>query len=271
MSYPVALVKIFLAALKPVQDGQVMPRAELLAEDAVFTALIRLTGRDAVIARMTGEGTGRVYREASWSEPEPDGDAIKVVGKMPAGSETGGAILVFEVQGDRITIIRHQPLPGAPMPATGMRLTPALKALVNNALATRHPMIVSYVDETGQPVVSFRGSTQAFSDDQLAIWVRNAEGNFIASIRKNPKLALMYRDEDTKETFQFQGRARIATSDEDRRKIYDQAAEVERNHDYARTGLALIIDLDLIEGWFGLTPDGPIDRVRMMRGAGEPA
>ncbi len=54
-----------------------------------------------------------------------------------------------------------------------LKLTTALKGLIDGALAARHPIAVSYVDETGQPVLSFRGSTQAFSDDQLAIWVRN--------------------------------------------------------------------------------------------------
>ena len=77
----------------------------------------------------------------------------------------------------------------------------------------------------------------------------------------------MYRNEDTKETFQFQGRARVATGDAERKKVYDNAPPVERAHDFARTGVALIIDLDLVEGWFGLTPDGPIGRVRMLRGA----
>jgi hypothetical protein len=46
-------------------------------------------------------------------------------------------------------------------------------------------------------------------------------------------------------------------------------AEAERNHDYARTGVALIIDLDRVEGWFGMSPDGPVNRVRMLRDAGK--
>jgi hypothetical protein len=78
----------------------------------------------------------------------------------------------------------------------------------------------------------------------------------------------MYRNEDTKETFQFQGRGWVATGKAERRKVYDNAPPVERAHDFARTGVALIVDLDLVEGWFGLTPDGPIGRVRMLRAAG---
>jgi hypothetical protein len=160
-------------------------------------------------------------------------------------------------------------LPGTPRAASELKLTPTLKSLVNTALATKHPMVVAYCDESGQPVVSFRGSTQAFSDDQLAIWVRNAEGSFLRSIQKNPKVALMYRDEETKATYQFQGRARIATDAASRKQVYAAMAQVERDHDFAETGVALLIDLDLVQGQAGLSPTGPIEPVRMKRGAGK--
>jgi hypothetical protein len=267
MTDRIALVKNFLASLKPSSDGKVRPRADLLAKDAVFEALIKLSGRDAVIERMSADTTGRVYREVTWAEPEEYGDALRTIGRTPPGSLMGGTVLVFHFAGDEISIIQHQPIPGAPMPATEIKLSTELKALVNNALITRHPMLMSYVNDSGQPVLSFRGSTQTFSDDQLAIWIRNADGNLLKSVAKNPKVAFMYRNEDTKETFQFQGRAWIATGEAERQKVYENAPPVERAHDFARTGVALIVDLDLVEGWFGLTPDGPIGRVRMLRGA----
>ena len=117
--------------------------------------------------------------------------------------------------------------------------------------------------------MSFRGSTQCFSDDQLAIWVRNSDGSFLNSIAGNPRVALMYRDEDTKATYQFQGRARVSTDEAARRRIYEKMTEGERNHDPARTGAALIIDLDRVEGWAGMSPDGPVNKVRMLRETGK--
>jgi hypothetical protein len=267
MTDRIALVKNFVMSLKPSGDGKVTPRADLLAEDAVFEALIKLSGRDAVIERMSADTTGRVYREVTWGEPVKYAEALKITGRTPPGSPMGGAVLIFHFAGNKISVIQHQPIPGAPMPASDIKLSPELKALVNNALVTRHPMLMSYISDSGQPVLSFRGSTQTFSDDQFAIWIRNADGNLLKSVAKNPKVAFMYRNEDTKETFQFQGRARVATGDAERKKVYDNAPPVERAHDFARTGVALIIDLDLVEGWFGLTPDGPIGRVRMLRGA----
>jgi general stress protein 26 len=254
------LVKAFLAA----------PRAELLADEVFFQALARTAGRDAVLNRFTAADTGAAYREASWSTPQADGEQVKVTGTLPAGGAGPGFILVFEFAGERISAIRQQPLfGGAPVPATPVKLTEDMKKLVDNALATRHPMIVAYVDAEGQPILSFRGSTQSFSDDQLAIWVRNSDGNFLSSIAKNPKVALMYRDEDSKATYQFQGRARVSTDEAARRRIYEKMAEAERNHDPARSGVALLIDLDRVEGWAGMSPQGPVNRVRMLRDPGK--
>ena len=243
------------------------PRAELLAEDAFFQALARTAGRDAVLKHF---GTKDVYRKASWSEPEADGERLKVTGRLPPGSPSAGLILLFDFAGERISAIRQQPLfGGAPTPATPVRLTEEIKKLVDNALATRHPMMVAYVDPSGQPILSFRGSTQTFSDEQLAIWVRNSDGVFLNSIAKNSKVALMYRDEETKATYQFQGRARVSTDESARRRIYEKMGEAEKNHDPARTGVALIIDLDRVEGWSGMSPDGPVNKVRMLREAGK--
>jgi len=242
-------------------------RAELLAEDVFFQALARISGREAVLRHLTGND---VYRHAAWSPPEADGERVKVTGRLPAGSASAGVILVFELAGGRISAIRQQPLfGGAAAPAAPLKLTEELKSLVDNALATRHPMIVAYVDAGGQPILSFRGSTQSFGDGQLAIWVRNSDGNFLNAIAKNPRVALMYRDEDSKATYQFQGRARVSRDEEVRRRIYDRMAQRERDHDAARTGVALLIDLDRVEGFAGMSPDGPVGKVRMLREAGK--
>jgi hypothetical protein len=265
MTTPAELVKSYLASLKPSPDGQILPRADLLAADANFTALVKIAGRDAVIARMTADDTGRIYREMTWSEPDHHGAALKVVGKAPSGVRLSGVILLFHFSADKIALIQQQPLAEAPIPATELRLSQRLKELVSTSRATGHPMLVAYVDESGQPNLSFRGSLQIFSDDQLAIWVRQADGSFIRSIAKNPKVALMYRDEETRATFQFQGRAWVAAGEAERRKVYDTMSDWERAHDYAQIGVALVIDLDRIEGFFGITPEGPVGQLRMLR------
>ena len=49
----------------------------------------------------------------------------------------------------------------------------------------------------------------------------------------------------------FRGRARIDESADGRKRVYDESPEFERNQDKERKGVALIIDLDSVEGFFG--------------------
>jgi hypothetical protein len=237
-----------------------------LTENPAFVALgAHLNGIDAVLERIARQPTREMYRQVTWSAPQSTDDGTLAIGNMPADAPRSGVVLRFTFDGDRIGTVHHQHLPPHPGSPSALRLTPSLKRLIDNALATRHPMLLAYTDASGQPVLSFRGSTQAYSDDQLALWVRNASGSMLQSIAKNPKVALMYRDEDSKATYQFQGRARIATDNAERQRIYDASAPVEQAHDFAHLGVAVIIDLDRVEGYAGLGPAGQIDRVTMVR------
>jgi hypothetical protein len=140
---------------------------------------------------------------------------------------------------------------------TPLQLTPELHSKINNALAEGHPLVLAVVDVTGQPQLSFRGSLQTYSDTQLGVWLRNVQGNTIEAIRRNPKVALIYRSETTP-LLQFHGRARIVTDSEERERVFTAAPEVERQRDPDRKGVAIIIDLTRIEGVLGFGPDGPI-------------
>jgi len=140
---------------------------------------------------------------------------------------------------------------------TDLRLTPELHNTINNALADGHPMVLAVVDESGQPRLSFRGSLQTYSDTQLGFWLRNPQGSSFASIRTNPKVALIYRSATTP-LLQFQGKARIATEDAERERVFNSAPEVERKADPDRKGQAIIIDMTLIEGVLALGPNGPV-------------
>ena len=141
----------------------------------------------------------------------------------------------------------------APPILTELSLSEDMQRAVNTAFETLKPIVVSYVDENGAPQLSFRGSTQAYSDTQLAIWVRNPEGRILESIEKNPAIALLYGTfEPTARAFMiFRGRARVDGSDAVRRHVYEHAHAFERDKDKDRKGIALIIDLDSVEGFFG--------------------
>jgi len=147
--------------------------------------------------------------------------------------------------------------------STELKLTENMKQAINSAFGAGKPVAIAYVDEQDSPQLSFRGSTQAFSDRSLAIWVRNPEGRILPSIARNPAVALIYGDfnPNGRRFLIMRGRARIDGSEAVRQQVYNSAHEFERSQDKDRKGIALVIDLDSVEGFF----DGV--RHTMRRGA----
>ncbi|HEY4985450.1 MAG TPA: pyridoxamine 5'-phosphate oxidase family protein [Bradyrhizobium sp.] len=135
-------------------------------------------------------------------------------------------------------------------------LTPEIKELVNNGLTSGNPLALAVVTPDNKPSLSFRGSTQVYSDNQLGLWVRNTTGGTIEAIGKNPNVALIYRSATTP-LLQFQGRARIATDAAERARVFENSPERERNSDPERKGNAIIIDLDKVEGVLRFGAQGP--------------
>lgn len=127
--------------------------------------------------------------------------------------------------------------------STLIQLTDEMKTAINNALDDGVPIIISSVDATGQPSISLRGSTQAFSDSQLAIWVRDPGGNFLKSIEANPKMALFYRNPEKRVGWLFHGEATRHDDGPTRDAVYAAAPERERNQDPEKAGTAVVIDL----------------------------
>ncbi len=147
--------------------------------------------------------------------------------------------------------------PTAPTPIT---LSDEMREAVNGALANGTPVVVAYVDENGQPNLSYRGSVQVYGDDQLAVWVRNPEGGLQRALRSNPRLSLLFRSTSPRMVLSFQGRGHFESADDVRNKVYENSPEPERNADRERKGLALIVDLDRVTGF------GPGGRYQMERG-----
>jgi hypothetical protein len=131
-------------------------------------------------------------------------------------------------------------------------LSAELKQTINSALARGKTMTVSYVAPDNTPRLSFRGSIQAYGDNKLSIWVRDPKGGILAALEKNPSLAFAYGDlsPDSKAILMFRGKGRIERSPDLARKVYDAIPELERNLDKERKGVAVIVDLDSVEGLF---------------------
>ncbi len=121
-----------------------------------------------------------------------------------------------------------------------------MKEALAGALANRTPVIMSYVDADGQPHISYRGTAQVYGSDQLAVWARNPDGGLPNAVGVSPKVALLYRNPETRVSWQFLGRARIEEAEEARAVIFDASPEFERNQDPERKGKALVIDVDQV-------------------------
>lgn len=152
-------------------------------------------------------------------------------------------------------------------PATAMKMAPSLRERFDAALANKHAMSITYVDEQGRPHLSLRGSIRTFDDDKLSLWARSADGGLAAAVRTNPAVALLFRDEESRATYQLSGRARVAEDEATRKSVFSAIPAIEQQHDFAMLGAAIIIDLDLVEGYAGLSPMGQVDPVRLVRNA----
>ena len=137
-----------------------------------------------------------------------------------------------------------------------LKLSPEIKDLVNGALSSGNPILFAVVDKDKKPVLSYRGSTQVYSDDQLGLWLRNTGGGTVEAIKQNPNVAFMYHSATTP-LLQFKGRARIATDAAERNKVFEAAPEREQKSDPERKGIAVIVDLDAVEGILSFGPNGP--------------
>jgi hypothetical protein len=135
-------------------------------------------------------------------------------------------------------------------------LTQEIKDMVNNALANGNPVALAVVTLDNKPVLSFRGSTQVFSDSALGIWVRAGSGTTLAAIKNNPHVALIYRSATTP-LLQFQGRARIAADEVERSAVFENSPQAEQNYDSGRTGTAVVVDLDSVSGVLRFGEKGP--------------
>jgi general stress protein 26 len=131
---------------------------------------------------------------------------------------------------------------------TMIELSDDLKHRLVNALNDGVAVVVGYVDRDGDPHVSPYGSLHASGDDQLALWVRNPKGDLIGGIARNPKVAVFYAQLASRTFVRFKGRARVATEESLRARVFEGMHPFEQRGDPERKGVAIVIDLDEVAG-----------------------
>ena len=259
----VAAAEAYVKALRTGEASAVARLGPLLAPDVVLRAgQDEVSGHDAVLARVTGQWPlTPVLVHGGWSSPRSEGDQVLVSAEFTAiGAAPTRIDLTFSFNAaGQIAGIEQTAAPQTPVPVAD-GLPDFVRGLVNGALANGTPICVAYVDDSGQPVQSLRGSTQVYSETQLSIWVRNADGGLVKAMQgDNRRVSLLYRDSKSRTTLIFQGVGHVETDPAVRERVYSLAPEVEQNHDPARHGAALVIDITQL---LGTTVRGPVRLTR---------
>jgi uncharacterized pyridoxamine 5'-phosphate oxidase family protein len=209
-----------------------------------------IRGHTDVLRRLSGNwAVTMALRHARWSNPAADGDAVKVSatfehlgGIVPASL----AIVVGFDASNKISRVEVRYTPRMAQPTD--KIPAGAIPLINNARINETPFLVAHTDENGDPMLTFRGSIQVWSDTELCAWIRQAGGGLVRSMAKNPKVSLAYRD-GPRAMLLINGRARIEADEAIRKRVFDLTPEVEQNHDPMRKGAAMIIEVDKMMGF----------------------
>jgi hypothetical protein len=259
-----SVIEEYEQALARADNGSAAEVARLLTDDVVVLTNFGIgDGVEAASAALTGPRLAGLVQGARWSEPIVDGDRIVVRTSQPAGSPIGGLEFAFWFAGDKISRVEQQMVAAAPPKPTTVHLTDDIKEAVNGALDNQTPMLIAYRDDGEHIHLSYRGTVQAYSDEQLALWARDPQAGLPRHLAAHPEVTLFYHDPARRTSYSFQGRARIESDPEARDRIFDNSNRREQYMDYHRRGRAIVVDLDRVEG------RGPEGRVLMARDASE--
>jgi hypothetical protein len=253
MSSRLQAAEAYIKALRTGEPSATQLASTYLADDVVLvTGNDQISGKENVVKRITGQWPlTPVFQHAGFSAAQESDSQIKLEGELPPmGAAPQKLSLTFSFDGNdgaKIKRIEQQQQALPPQPPTET-IPGFVRGIINGALANGTPIVVAYTDENGQPVLSLRGSTQVYSDTQLCIWVRNADGGIIKNMARNNRLSLLYRDSKLRTTLIIQGRGHVESDPAIRERVYQLAPEVEQNHDPGRKGAALIIDVTSLSG-----------------------
>lgn len=245
-----AAVQAYVAALGAEDDSAAQAIGGFFVDHVTIqTNFGQARDRAAAVALLREPRTAALVASgARWSPPTADGDRIMVTATLADTAPFGGLEFVFEFADDKIIRVEQQTFPPRALAPRPLRLTQEIVAAVNGALDNQTPMLIAYLDGQEQIHVSFRGTIQAYADDQIALWARDPEGGLPRNIAARPKVTLFYHDPGRRTSYTFYGRARVVAEAAARATIFENSHPREQQTDFRRRGVAIVVDLDKIEG-----------------------
>jgi hypothetical protein len=127
-----------------------------------------------------------------------------------------------------------------------IELDEELRGRLLRAIDDRIPISAAYVDSRGRPHISFYGSTHPYGPDQLALWVRNPQGELPRSLAERPHMAFIYGSIADKVYITLEGRGRVVEDPTQRDQVFSGMHPIEQQFDAERKGVAVIVDLDVV-------------------------
>jgi general stress protein 26 len=121
-----------------------------------------------------------------------------------------------------------------------------MKEKLANALNENFPVLISSIDQGGQPWQSFYGSTHVFDDESLAFWIRDPQARMIQRIQSNSPVSFIYRNSKEKIIWQFHGNAEIVQDTNLINDIYKGIHPGEQEKDPDQDGCAVLVKINLV-------------------------
>jgi hypothetical protein len=125
-----------------------------------------------------------------------------------------------------------------------------IASAIDGAALRGKTAVLGYVGDDGYAAISFRGSLQVHGPTQLAFWARKAEGGVVAAVSKDPKVSVLYYggpDGPGPVFLSFHGTAKVDPTASD--AVYGRMIEGERGQDPDRAGVAVVIDVQTVQGF----------------------
>jgi len=131
-----------------------------------------------------------------------------------------------------------------------IRFTDEMKDRINNAHSQKKTCLWATASKSGEPSISFRGSTYAFDDEHLAFWDRSHQYGW-EHLEENPHVVMLYVDLSARTGWRFYGQATVYREGPTKAKIMERVPQVELDKDPERKGLAVLVRVDKIRRFSG--------------------
>ena len=137
--------------------------------------------------------------------------------------------------------------------ANMIRMTPLMTELLDKALADGTPCLLGTASKDGRPQISPKGSVAVFDEKTLCFWERSRR-SALAHLKENPRVVVYYRNAARVSempyrgaALRFHGAARPIENGHLRDEVWDRTIPAEQERDPEKKGIAILIDVDLIE------------------------